>query len=753
MKAILLILLLGVAWTSSFAADERGIELNSQHLELTFSAKDGGLLKMVKSGSTILSNASATALWEINLLNRQEEKFKLRSLDLKQVAVKRIGNDQLELTWSGSDLAKLSEISVQATVRLAAGDSLSYWGFQVTNLGEYAVENVIYPIIGGIETSARTQMAVPSWMGHLYENPAGILKRQRDPYFRWVYPGLLSMQFISIYQPEKNGLYLASDDAKAHQKNFQVGLGDPERLVSGIVNYPEFKFGLGSYAIPYQAVVGGFKGDWFNAAEIYRNWGTKQEWATRARLKNDLVPAWLKNTGLWIWNRGRTTEVLDPALAIREKTQSPVSILWHWWHGSSYDDSFPEYIPPRDGKTRFMVDLRKAQAKNINAIVYMNQMQWSRSTQSWETEGAITHAAKNRDGSTTDQVFNIFSGKSLTNMCLGAEAWRNKYTALADTVLNVYGVNGIYMDQACLSRMCFDPHHGHPLGGGNYWAQGSGKLTLQIRDRIKAAGKNKTTLSGEGVSEAWLPYLDAFLALQVSMERYSGTGATVPIPLFQAVYHPYGVVYGNYSSLLKPPYDEKWPAAQKPADALTLLDEKYNQQFLMEQSRSFVWGMQPMLSNYLPSLDVTRKKEMEFLYELVKVRNQATEYLLHGQMMRNIALSPVAQEMAISKLSIYAGQKDKVTHYQKAYPTVYSGVWLSARKTLGIALSNIGAAPYRADLHIDLTEYGLKGKSGKVYLITKAGKKQSARFSNGKIDHRLTIPATSSLLLEIEPLE
>jgi hypothetical protein len=753
MKAVLTLILIGITCACSFAINDNPVTLSSRHLELAFSARDGGLSKMVKAGNTIVSGTGPTALWEINLLNRQDEKFKIRSLDLKQFETKRVGSDQLELIWSGTDVAKLAGISVHATVKLSAGESLSYWGFQVSGLEDYAVENVIYPIINGIQNSAGSRLAVPSWMGHLYENPAGILKSQKDPFFRWVYPGLLSMQFISIYQSGQNGFYLASDDAQAYQKNFQLGLSDQTQLVSGIVNYPEFRFGLGDYSIPYKAVVGSFAGDWFNAAEIYRSWGTKQEWATSARLKNDLVPEWLKNTGLWIWNRGRTQEVLDPAIAIKQKTQSPVSILWHWWHGSSYDDSFPEYIPPRDGKDRFMKDLRKAQSQKINAIVYMNQMQWSRSTQSWETEGAIQHAAKNRDGSTTDQVFNIFSGKSLTNMCLATDAWRNKYTSLADTVLNIYGVNGIYMDQACLSRMCFDPQHGHQLGGGNYWAKGAGELTLQIRDRANKSLKNQTTLSGEGVSEAWLPYLDAFLALQVSMERYSGTGAAVPIPLFQAVYHPYAVIYGNYSSLLKPPYDEKWPASQKPADALTLLDEKYNQQFLMEQGRSFVWGMQPMISNYLPSLDVTRKKEMAFLYELVKVRNQATEYLLHGQMMRNISLSPVAQDMAISKLSIYAGQKDKVTHYQKSYPTLYSGVWLSARKTLGIALSNVGSGPYRADLRLDLSEYGLKGMRGRIYQITAKGKKEAARFANGKIVHSLTIPATSSLFIEIEPEE
>lgn len=751
MRALFLFILLITAFAPRANASDNPVQLKSRFLELTFSGRNGNLTKMIKSDHTILTDALATGLWEVNLLTRLEQKIKITPEDLKKFDTRVIGNDQLELIWSGSDVQNLSGISVRATVSLAADDSLSYWNLQVSGLGDYAVESLAYPIIGGIQSTSQSLMSVPSWMGHLYENPSAVLQSMKEKAFRWVYPGHLSMQFISLYQPGRSGIYLACDDAKAFQKDFKLGLNEKSGLEFQVLNYPEFKFGLGTYAIPYQVVIGGFQGDWFKAAEIYRNWGTKQEWAKTSRLKNDLVPEWLKSTGLWVWNRGRTKEVLDPAVAIKKKVQLPVSVLWHWWHGSSYDDSFPEYIPPRDGKSRFMEDLRQAQSQKVNAIVYMNQMQWGRSTASWETEGALKHAAKNRDGSTTDHVYNIFSGKSLTNMCLATNSWRDKYTSLADTVLNSYGVNGIYMDQACLSRMCFDPSHGHKLGGGNYWADGAGKLTVQIRERINATAKNKITLSGEGVSEAWLPYLDAFLALQVSMERYAGTGATTPIPLFQAVYHPYAVIYGNYSSLLKPPYDEKWPEAQKPSDALTLLDEKYNQQFLMEQGRSFVWGMQPMLSNYLPSLDKDRKKEMEYLYALVKVRNQATDYLLHGKMMPNIRLDVPSQKMDISKLSIYAGQKEKVTHFEKSYPTVYSSVWLSARESLGIALTNVGSTDFKADLRLNLDQYELMGKNGSIYHITATGKKRGVSFKNGSIDHQVIIPARSSLFIEIQP--
>ena len=100
-----------------------------------------------------------------------------------------------------------------------------------------------------------------------------------------------------------------------------------------------------------------------------------------------------------------------------------------------------------------------------------------------------------------------------------------------------------------------------------------------------------------------MPYLDAFLTLQVSRERYSdpASGWEV-IPMFQAAYHPYALTYGTYGSLTLPPYDELWPAEKRPATAMTLLDAKYVRQFYLEQARMFVWGMQPTIANFLPDL-------------------------------------------------------------------------------------------------------------------------------------------------------
>lgn len=724
------------------------IKLSNSRLEIYFTTR-GELAKIVADQDAIASDKDYQShpIWELSLLSAKGETLTLNPGDFQQFESRLTNSQNITMTWSESHLPG---IVVTAEVSLPSNDSLSHWNLQVKGIRGYALENIRYPIISSITADQNSLLALPNWMGHLVRNPLKVLSGMYNKAYKLVYPGAMSMQFLTLYTPSRKGIYLACNDSLAHQKDFMLSLNDQQGLVYQTISYPEHTFEKDTYAIPYQTVVGVNDGDWFTAAEIYRQWAHKQDWTRNSRLKNGHTPTWLDSTALWVWNRGRTQQVLTPAMEVREKLGLPVSVLWHWWHRSSYDDTFPDYLPPRDGADRFSREVAKAKLKDVNAIVYMNQLQWARSTPSWSRENALLSAAKNRDGSTTDHIYNIFTGKTLTNMCIATETWRKKYTGIADTVLNQYRVSGIYMDQACLSRMCFDTTHNHPLGGGNYWMRGSAELAKQVRNVTSPDLKGKITLSGEGVGESWLPYLDAFLALQVSMERYAGIGAE-PIPLFQAVYHPYAVVYGNYSSLLKPPYDEMWPDEHRPTDALELLDPVYNRQFLMEQARSFVWGMQPMLSNYRSSLENDRAKEMEFLYKIAKIRNRNKAYLLYGEMMKNLHLDYSEDRIAISKLSIYAGQKEKVTHFEKNYPTLYTSVWRSESGSLGIAIANIAEEYRQIPMKLTLADYGIENPHADIFLHTADGRQKIAEITDGKLDLKLEVPAVTVRFVEIIP--
>lgn len=544
------------------------VYLENSKIQLGFNKTTGVLLvfkDLEYSYDYIDGRASYGRPWEIYFQNIQDKKS-VKIDHPTSFQFFRPDHDTLVLVWNGFPEATNKEFQVVATISLAKDKALSSWKISLQNTEGQAISKVIFPKVAGLKDMGEEYLAVPIWMGELIDNPrehlSGIKRREKK--YEWSYPGIFSMQFLALYNREKYGFYASCNDSLAFGKSFSLTLDSLNNLTYKIVNYPTFDPAMNLYTPPYEAVLGTFKGDWITAAEQYREWGSKQRWSSESRFKNRLSPKWLEKTALWIWNRSKSSNVLLPATDLKERLNLPVNVFWHWWHGCSYDDGFPEYFPPREGKESFMQALSTAQEKGIRAIVYMNVLQWGDATESWKTENASAYTVKDIQGEMRSHVYNKFTGKSLTNMCIATQFWRDKYASLSEKAINTYGINGIYMDQTCLSRMCYDKSHGHPLGGGNYWINNFAKLENQIR--LKTSPKNQPVLAGEGCGEVWLPNLDVFLALQVSKERYAGTGGGEPIPFFQAVYHQYAITYGNYSSLLIPPYDELWPKQYAPTN-------------------------------------------------------------------------------------------------------------------------------------------------------------------------------------------
>ncbi len=652
------------------------------------------------------------------------------------------------LKWKKFSDPGKKDLEVVATINLDKDKALSYWKISVNNCAGNLIKQVSYPTISGLRDSGPEYLAVPQWMGQIMKNPRNNLAALKSSVKRysWAYPGL-SLQCLALYNPDKYGLYTACNDTMAYIKNFSFSLDTLNTLVYRMHNLPSVDSLTNSYELPYAGVIGTFKGDWITAAEIYRDWGSQQWWTRESRFKNQITPDWLENTALWVWNRSKSGNVLVPATDMKKRLGLPVSVFWHWWHGCSYDDEFPEYVPPREGKESFLSAVSAANKEGIRAIVYMNQRLWGTTTESWTKENAAPHALKNADGKINTHVYNIFSNRPTASMCLGTQFWKDKYASLCDSAVNTYTANGVYMDQACQAMPCYDPTHGHPVGPGNYWVENFGKLTKQIRSKIPQ--DKQLILAGEGCGEAWLPYLDLFLTLDISKERYAGLGPWSTIPFFQAVYHQYSITYGNYSSLLIPPYDELWPKEYAPKKPLEMLSPDFNTQFLMEQARSFVWGMQPTIANYQAFLARDRKDEIDFLLNLARVRNQSVKYLLYGKFMRSPEIETPVEEFGISRLSIYAGKTgNSVTAFRGTFPLLLSGTWQAENMDLGIALASISDKPVNAKFSFSSDEYDLPA-SGKIFITDTKGRRELTSYSNKEVKVDFTLNPRDICVLEI----
>jgi hypothetical protein len=491
--------------------------------------------------------------------------------------------------------------------------------------------------------------------------------------------------------------------------------------------------------------LGTFRGDWFTAAERYRTWALRQPWARESRLQQGLVPDWLLNTGIWVWNRGRSPNVLPPAVALKERLGLPVSVFWHWWHGCPYDTGFPEYFPPREGAEPMKSALAAAHAKDVRAVVYMNQRLWGMTTKSWLEEEAKRYAVKGPDGKIVPEVYNIFTKQPCAAMCMGTPFWRSKYADLAEKAVRELGVDGIYMDQACLSAPCYDSTHGHPLGSGSFWTEGFRLLADDIRRRTR--GTRSVALAGEGCGETWLADLDLMLSLQVSKERYAGQDGWETIPFFHAVYHPFAVLYGNYSSLAAPPYDDLWPTQFAPKSPLALLDAKFSRQFRLEQARAFVWGQQPTIANFLPEHFEKRADEIAYAMRLARIRSRTLKYLLHGTLLRPPKILSPEIETDFSRLSIYAGRGGGITSFRKACSSVIGAAWRAPDGDVCVALASIADREVRFPLALDRAEFGLPTR-GNVYRIDETGRSLLGPLDSGRPTEEIHLPAHGACVIE-----
>jgi len=154
------------------------------------------------------------------------------------------------------------------------------------------------------------------------------------------------MQLMALYDREKlmNGLYFSSQDTTSMSKTMTVAFVPGTVEFRATCRVPD-KTETDSFSPGYDVVVGSFDGDWVAASAVYRSWAVEQNFCRESRFHNGDCPSWLPETAFWIWNRGRSENVLKEAEDIQARLGLPVNAYWHWWHGCPYDEASLNMFP------------------------------------------------------------------------------------------------------------------------------------------------------------------------------------------------------------------------------------------------------------------------------------------------------------------------------------------------------------------------------------------------------------------------
>ncbi len=384
-------------------------------------------------------------------------------------------------------------------------------------------------------------------------------------------PAGVSMQFMAIYS-DKNGLYFGTHDKDCNFKDFEYYFENSDTVRFECTH---FVGGCKSYLMPYPVVLKDFRGDWQDAAEIYREWLYTSGMSLPEKLadRKDL-PQWLYDSPVFMIYpvRGRTDKDCDKDMAencyypysnilpvadkYSKSFDSRVMALMMHWEGSA-PWSNPYVWPPHGDLGDFERTVKELHKNNNLIGLYASGI------------GITTKSVKDSSYDITDR----YIGENWSEAtCRDSEGEEIKVTELSfvrsgyevcpycektvdvtvKETLKVANADVDYFqafDQNIggMAHFCWSKEHGHPAAPGRWITDSMISLLEKIRSGIDNIGKNMLIGCELAACEPLMKYLicnDLRWFITLRQGR--------PVPAYSYVYHQYVCNFmGNQNELEK----------------------------------------------------------------------------------------------------------------------------------------------------------------------------------------------------------
>lgn len=671
-----------------------------------------GLAEMtdLATGMNHLKGTGNPSLWELTFATgAQRWNVSNTKYQGSRAAIERSENgiQRLQLEWNDVRWFKEDKaLTVRVTVELHPGDGVGLWRISVNNSSDtWGLWSVSFPKITGLPKPGEYDIASP------YFGVGGILLPKWKAAVEGEYPsGGWSMQ-VAALSKQHDSVYLSTYDPDGWRKDFNI---DPSTETLRVLHYPEGMAVAGSdFTDPYPIAFGPYQGDWTEAALRYRKWALQQKWASAGPLSQRTD--WSKrlaDIGYWmVYNfplndpeevpLNRLPEIAETA---RRRLDTQIGIHWYRWHQVPFDNLYPNFLPPVSEFSGLANDLTK---RGFLVMPYINGVSADRSAPNFKKyePGAV----KDQAGGLVLKYYLESSGR-LFAMCGTDPVWRETVTGLIRDLADKYHVNGIYIDQiaAYSAEQCFDPKHGHTLGGGNYSTHSYRELLKMVQDIAKGAGRD-ITITSESQNEAYLDLLDATLAW--------GTYTGFEIPFFDTVYSGYTVSFGSVC-----PLDSK------------------EQFFRRTQGTAALDGRQ--LGWLSPAIfKEQHQSKVEYLKKALAFRKNALGYLLYGNMLR--PLSPTTPVPSFEDDSSLQGTKQRVQ-----FPGAEARIWKNQNGQTALLFANFLDEPVKFSYRINAADIGLSPGTHSLTDVRESRRADLGTFTD-VLTRVETLPPLGFKLIEI----
>ena len=415
-------------------------------------------------------------------------------------------------------------------------------------------------------------------------------KRSAQPRpFRRAYLGYCPM--IAGFFLGTDGLYFVPEDPEARIKNLLVE-GEQNACYETTVENAGVP-GKAAEGPRYPVVLAPLTGDWWSLANRYRAYALKQKWAARGPIKDvPDYPRRLCEIPLWINIHGYpdvASNVLTRAKAI--------------FPNFSTDVNYPEYFPAQPGTKECIA---YCETLGQEPMPYVNGRLWSAPTSGFIL--AEPYAVLRQNDTRYVEKYGRLTAP-LAVMCPTCAPWQKVVRTFTGRILDELGAKSIFIDQigAAPGIPCYDPAHGHPLGGGKWWRDGYAEMMEPIHKAWNAKGAFITT---EGSGEMCLDMVDGYLQVVVRSPN--------DLPFHNAVYSGYTTYFCS------PENNDDDPAA-----------------FRALQTRELLWGN--ALGWFLPDI-LDKPDKCAILNQLCAFRQANLDALAYGNLLDELRfVSPVGE--------------------------------------------------------------------------------------------------------------
>ena len=543
--------------------------------------------------------------------------------------------------WEGLDLPDEKGVfDVRATVRLI-GKTASSWEIEVNNRSaKWGLFETHYPYLREVVGEGEADVMLPAqFLGaRLYrKHTSERFTPGEDINHSW-YP------MVTAFMKDGAGLFVSPYDGQGRIKRMRFLKNHDLAYVTPVENA-----GIAGKAAEgprYPIVIAAYRGDWCEAARIYRKWALRQKWCAKGPIaKRADSPKRMAECHGWLVAEQEARGVSNFVTKVRKRFPDvKFGCEWTKWGNQPFDTNYPEMLPSRPGVD---VVMQYGVDAGLPLMPYTNG-------RLWDTEQASWYYAK-RDATLDEKgrpnLEEYGRNRKFGVMCPAVRGWQDCFSEYMIRLCETIKCGIVYIDQVGCSRpkTCFDPSHGHPLGGGTWWVDGNRTIMGRIHDALSERG---VAITSEGANECYLDVIDG--------QQLACRPQAEDIPF-------YTFVYGGYTTYFASELD-------------------FGTEFLpfwTIYARATIWGVESGLSYSWP-LDHGKERFGEAFANCARFREEAKEFLAYGHLTGEVKFAKTPATFSTS------WPKDKKVTFTGTFPEVMGAAWQNVDDTKqAVALANM----------------------------------------------------------------